>query len=152
MKIDQPSSEGGKTSTGNIARSCFMNTNTFIKWIFTLIPSEFTDTIKIIHNNTSAILRVFNSSQQIDTAKLSTLGKYTYEFIVTELPWVNITPSLYKLLAHCVELIETCNNGHGMKEYSEEALEACNKLIRRYRDNLSRKCSFMLNSRDIPKQ
>ena len=36
-----------------------------------------------------------------------------------------------------------------MKEYSEEALEACNKLIRRYRDNLSRKSSFMLNSRDI---
>ena len=36
-----------------------------------------------------------------------------------------------------------------MKEYSEEALEACNKLVRRYRDNLSRKCSFASNSTDI---
>ena len=87
------------------------------------------ETIKITHNNTSAIQRVFNSSQRIDAAKLNTLGKYTYEFILTERPWVNITPSHHKLLAHCVELIETCNNGHGMKEYSEEALEACNKFI-----------------------
>ena len=83
MKIDQTSSEGGTTSTGNIARSCFMNKNNFIKWILTLIASEFRDT------NISAILRVFNSSRQIDTNKLSTLGKYTYEFIITELPWVN---------------------------------------------------------------
>ena len=73
MKIDQPSSEGGTTSTGNIARSCSMNKNNFIEWILTLIPSEFRDTIEIIHNNISAILRVFNSSQQIDTAKLNTL-------------------------------------------------------------------------------
>ena len=35
MKIDQPSSEGGTTSTGYIARSCFMNKNNFIKWILT---------------------------------------------------------------------------------------------------------------------
>ena len=93
-----------------------------------------------------AILRVFNSSKQVDTAKLNTLCKYTYEFIVTELPWVNITPSLHKLLAHCVELIGSCDDGYEMKEYSEEALEACNKLVRRYRDNLSRKCSFASNT------
>ena len=71
MKIDQPSSEGGTTSSGNIARSCFMYKNNFIKWILMLIALEFRDT------NTSAILRVFNSSRQIDTTKLSTLGKYT---------------------------------------------------------------------------
>ena len=110
MKINQPSSEGGTTSAYNIARVCFMNKNNFIKWILTLIASEFRDT------NTSAILRVFNSSRQIDTTKLSTLGKYTYEFIVTELQWVNITPSLHKLFVHCVKLIETFNNGYGMRE------------------------------------
>ena len=94
-----------------------MNKNDFLKWVLTLIPSQFRDTIKIIHNNTSAILRVFNSSKQINTAKLNTLCKYTYEFIVTELPWVNKTPSLHKLLAHCTELIESCNDGYGIKEY-----------------------------------
>ena len=36
-----------------------------------------------------------------------------------------------------------------MKQYSEEALEARNKLIRNYRENLSRNCSFNSNIRDI---
>ena len=36
-----------------------------------------------------------------------------------------------------------------MKQYSEEALEACNKLIRNYREYLSRMCSFNSNIRDI---
>ena len=38
---------------------------------------------------------------------------------------------------------------HDARLYSEEALKDCNKLIRRYRDNLSRKCSSIVNSRDI---
>ena len=36
-----------------------------------------------------------------------------------------------------------------VKEYSEEAVEACNKLTRRYREHLSRKNSFSLNIRDV---
>lgn len=149
MRIDQPSSDGGTTSTGNIARSCFMNKKNFGEFIATLIPIVYRQPINEILNNLSAILRIFNSSHQIDTDKLDNLCKYTYTLIVTTLPWVNITPSLHKLLAHCVELIKTCNNGYGLKEYSEEALEACNKLVRKYRENLSRKCSFNLNIKDI---
>ena len=53
-----------------------------------------------------------------------------------------MTPSLHKLLAHCTELIRDCNDGYGLKEYSEEAIGSCNKLIRRYREHLSRKNSF----------
>ena len=48
MKIDEPSSEGGTTSTGNIARSCFMNKNNFFKglsknnfsMLFSLVDGE----------------------------------------------------------------------------------------------------------------
>ena len=149
IKIDQVSSAGGTTSTGNVTPSCFMGKNNFIEWISTLIPFEFREPIKIIHLNLSAILRVFNCGHLIDTGKLDSICKYIYEFIVVELPWVNITPSLHKLLAHSAELIQSCNDGYGMKQYSEEALEACNKLIRNYRDNLSRKCSFNSNIRDI---
>ena len=53
-------------------------------------------------------------------------------------PWANITHTLHKLLAHCTELIRNCNDGFGLKEISEEAIEACNKLIRKYRANLAR--------------
>ena len=126
-----------------------MGKNNFIEWISTLISLEFREPIKIIHLNLSAILRVFNCGHLIDTGKLDSVCKYTYEFIVVELPWVNITPTLHKLLAHSAELIQSCNDGYGMKQYSEEDLEACNKLIRNYRDNNSRKCSFNSNIRDI---
>ena len=85
-----------------------------------------------------ALLRIYNSSHEIDTEKLETLAKETYELIITAFPWANITP-LHRLLAHCTELIRDCNDGYGLKEYSEEAVEACNKLIRRFREQLSRK-------------
>ena len=139
----------GRLPLGNMARLCFANKNNFIQWISTLIPSEFRDTIRLIHQNLSAILRVFNCSHPVKTDKLDSLCKQTYECIVIEFPWVNITPSLHKLLAHSPELIQSCNDGYGMKQFSEEALEACNKLIRKYRDNLSRKCSFNANITDI---
>ena len=58
---------------------------------------------------------------------------------VSKNPWVNITPSLHKLIAHSTELIRDCNNGFGIKELSEEAIKSCNKLIRKYNELLSRK-------------
>ena len=67
--------------------------------ILTLIPFEFREPIKIIHLNVSVILRIFNCGQAIDTDKLDKVCKYTYEFIVVEFPWVNVTPSLHKVLA-----------------------------------------------------
>ncbi|KAI6661279.1 Dna-mediated transposase [Oopsacas minuta] len=97
MKIDQPSSDGGTTSTGNVARNCFLDKNQFLYWV----------------------------------------------------PLANISPTLHKLLAHSSELIRTCNNSHGLKVFSEEAVEVSNKLVRRYREHLARKMSFSLNTRDI---
>ena len=61
MKIDQPSSDGGTTSTGNIARLCFLDKNEFLFWVNSLIPSEHHNTLKMIHTNLSVILRIYNS-------------------------------------------------------------------------------------------
>ena len=77
------------------------------------------------------------------------LCKSTYEYIVDNFPWVSITPSLHKLLAHSTELVDKYNNGYGLKLYSEECIEALNKHIRQYRDKLSRKTSFNDNVTDI---
>ena len=33
MKIDQPSSDGGNASTGNIARMCFLDKPQFLYWV-----------------------------------------------------------------------------------------------------------------------
>ena len=149
MNIDQPSSGGGTTSTGNIARLCFMDKNQFLFWVNSLIPFEFHEPLKIIHTNLSVVLRIYNSDREINTERLDILCKETYEYIVINFSWANITPSLHKLLSHSSELIRTCNNSHGLKDFSEEAVEVCNKLIRKYREHLSRKFSFSQNTRDI---
>ena len=103
----------------------------------------------MIHTNLSVILRIYNSDREINTERLDDLCKDTYESIVIHFPWANITPSMHKLLAHCSELIRSCNNCHGMKDFSEEAVEVCNKLIRKYLEHLARKFSFSTNTRDI---
>ena len=76
--------------------------------------------------NLSVILRVFNSSQEVETEKMDFLCKQTYELILTAFPWASITPSLHKMLAHSTELVSDCNDGYGLKEFSDEAVEARN--------------------------
>ena len=61
----------------------------------------------------------------------------------------NITPTSHKVLAHAPNIISGFNNGLGLEQLSEEGLEASNKLIRRYRERLSRKFSFQDNINDI---
>ena len=48
-----------------------------------------------------------------------------------------------------MELIRDHNEGYGLKNFSEEALEASNKYIRRFRENLARKTSYQDNIRDV---
>ena len=59
------------------------------------------------------------------------------------------TPTLHKLLAHALQIISDHNGGYGLEDLSEEGLEACNKLVRRYRERLSRKFRFEDNIRDV---
>ena len=96
---------------------CFSNKRDFFKWATSTINMQDRKHIKMLHDNISAILRVFNSSHKIDTTQLNVLCKDTYESIVVNFHWANITPSLHKLLAHSAELIEKYNNGFGLKNF-----------------------------------
>ena len=49
---------------------------------------------------------------------------------------------LAQALAHPEELLSEVNSGSGYKCFSEEGSEACNKLIRKYREQLARRTSF----------
>ena len=146
--IDLPSCDGGTSSTGNVARDCFNNKRDFLKWVTSTIGPENTEKIQTIHTNLGAILRVYNSSHKLDVCKLDSLCKDTYIYIVNNFPWVSITPSLHKLLAHSTELVSS-NHGYGLKLYSEECIEALNKYVRSFRDKLARKTSFEDNVTDI---
>ena len=39
-----------------------------------------------------------------------------------------------KLLAHCTEFIRDCSDGYEFSEFSEEAIEACDRLNRCFRE------------------
>ena len=149
LKIDIPSSQGGTSTTGNVARDCFMDKRDFFRWATSSINPIDKPTLKIIQNDLSVILRIVNSKDYINSNGLENLCKETYETILIQFPWVSISPSLHKQLAHCFQLISRLNKGYGLQNLSEECLEACNKYVRRYRENLSRKTSFSDNFRDI---
>ena len=79
IKIDCPSPQGGTTSTGKVARSCFQrfddSKKDFFYWIITLIPCEYHLLLGFICTNLAVILRIFNCDELIDSNKLSTLCK-----------------------------------------------------------------------------
>ena len=83
--------------------------------------------------------------RKVKTLNLGKLCKDTYLLILDSFPWASITPTLHKLLAHSEELIRESNSGFGLKKFSEEGTEACNKLARKYKETLARKDSFETN-------
>ena len=89
-----------------------------------------------VHTQLSTILRIFNSDTRINTFEFGNLCKKTYMLILDSFPWANILPTLHKVLAYSEELLREINAGYGFKRFSEEGSEACNKLVRRYREHL----------------
>ena len=142
LKIDQPDPRGGTTSTGSVARRAFSNDSNFIECMMSVVAIEHKDSLLKVHTQLSAILRIFNSDRKIKTEEFGNLCRNTYLLILDSFPWANISPTLHKLLAHSEEILRDINFGYGLKCFSEEGSEACNKLIRKYREHLARKFSF----------
>ena len=149
LRIDQPDPKGGTTSTGGVARKGFSNDSNFIQCVISLVEIEFSGILSKLHTQLSVILRIINSDRRINTEEFGILCTDTYLLIHDSFPWASITPSLHKVLAHSEEILREMNSGYGLKCFSEEGSEACNKLIRRYRENLARKTSFEDNVVDI---
>ena len=149
LRIDQPDPRGGTTSTGSVARRAFSDESGFMNCTSSLINTEYRAPLSLLHAQLSAVLRIINSDRRIDTKQLGILCTNTYLLILDSFPWASITPTLHKVLAHSEELIRDINSGYGLKSLSEEGSEACNKLIRKYRENLARKTCFEDNIVDI---
>ena len=148
LRIDQPDPRGG-TTTGSVARREFSDESGCMNCTSSLINTEYRAPLSLLHAQLSAILRIINSDRRIDTKQLGIICTNTYLLILDSFPWASITPTLHKVLAHSEELIRDINSGYGLKFLSEEGSEACNKLIRNYRENLARKTCFEDNIVDI---
>ena len=141
------------STTGNLVRRCLKRVDDtekdFLYWILSVVSSQSHPNLTLIYNNLGAILRINNSSRRVDTERLGEICRETYQCILTNFSLVHITPTLHKLLAHAPQIISDYNEGFGLGDLSEEGIEACNKLIRRNRERLSRNFSFEDNIKDV---
>lgn len=139
--------QGGSTTTGNTVRRILFDSD--VRKVFTenITSSEDRKAAEKYGFMLAIILRIMQSSQEIDVERYEELCKELYVHLLTELKWVSITPSLHKLLGHSAELIEA-NGRCGLKKLSEEGMEANNKRLREVRLKLSRKSCQRTNLQD----
>ena len=86
-----------------------------------------------------AVVKVMNSQKRrVNIEKVRTLSQDVYLAIVEHFPWVVVSPSVHRILAHSWEVMEL-NGGYGLGDLSEEGLESLNKMIRSRREHGARK-------------
>ena len=77
LKIEQPDSSGGTTSSGNVARRAFSDDTNYIECFLSTIAVQHLSALSKLHAQLSAILKIFNSSQLVSTSDLGKLCKDT---------------------------------------------------------------------------
>ena len=93
-------------------------------------------------------MKVINSQKRkVDVDRVRLLGQQVYLQLVQLFPWVVVSPSVHRILAHSWEVMLQ-NDCYGLGSQSEEGLEALNKFIRRMRSSGARKDSTLHNFTD----
>ena len=113
-----------------------------------MIPDNLKEIMRHFGQQLSVILRVFSSSEIVNVTEYKKLCTELYQFLIQSFPrvtdkhlkgpWISITPSLHKLLAHSWELIEM-NGDRGLCYLDESGMDGSNKIIHGIRTKLSRK-------------
>lgn len=150
------SGKGGTTTTGNVARDLLHNSSNR-EIILSGVSDEHSEILSVYGRHLSVILRILCSSRCVRVEQYKSFCTELYLHLLDKFPrvhnkhlrgpWISITPSLHKLLAHSWELILN-NNSEGLLRLDESGLEGCNKILRRIRTNLSRKTSQHNNLSD----
>ena len=107
-----PTGKGGTSTTGNTARNILHHSR---QLVVEMVPAAYQATMKF-GQQLSVILRVLCSSELVNVKDYKKLCTELYFFLIRSFPrvikkhlpgpWISITPSLHKLLAHSWELIE----------------------------------------------
>ena len=128
---------GGSTD-GNSGRRFFSKKS--VETILQVIEPQYQDTIITLHKNLSVIFRIMSCTQKVDVEAYRQLTVETSLLIARKLNWVEINFTLHGALHHSADLI-AINDGYGLGDLSEEALEANNKYIRKFAEFRARKTS-----------
>ncbi|XP_078051617.1 uncharacterized protein LOC144477751, partial [Augochlora pura] len=135
--VDRPKQSFGSSNDGNTARRFFENDN-----ISARITGVNVTLIKRLH----VILQAISSGFDINVKKFKEYALETTKQIVILYPWYYMPTSMHKILIHGPEIIATALLPIG--QMSEEAQEATNKYIRKFRQHFARKCFRNKNLED----
>ena len=160
LKWDCPGKggKGGTTTGGNCCRKLL---HTHRELVITELPEHYQDIFRHFGQHLSVIICVMSSKERFDVEMYKQFCRNLYLFLIQSFqrvinkhlrgPWISITSSLHKLLAHTWELIEL-NDGVGLGALDEAGLEGCNKILRTIRTKLARKKAQNANLIDCLRQ
>ena len=130
LPFDQPGGSG-TTSTANMARIFFSYKKPCFSIALSFVPLAFKGILSQIHMNISALLNIANSNERVNVERFRVISQNTYIMFLENFPWVSVSNTLYKFLAHTFQFIER-NDHIGLCNISEERLEQGHKLIREF--------------------
>lgn len=136
--VDEPKPGYGSTNDGNTARRFFQNSE--ISASITGLDEEI---IKRFHT----ILQVLSCGQKINVEKFEKYALDTARTFVALFPWYHMPTTVHKILIHGGKIIE--NSLLPIGQMSEEAQESCNKSIKKFRRDFSRKNSREKTMTDV---
>ena len=157
VKWDIPDgSRGGTSTTGNTARVLLYNKKNR-DFIIGKLDEKHQQLMSEVMLRFSVILRVMSTKGEVNVDAYKKYCTELYVILINNFPrvvnkkqpgpWISITPSVHKLLAHSWELMKN-NDNHGLGSLDEAGLEGCNKILRSVRINLARKMSQKVNLHD----
>ena len=138
LRIDIPKAGSGTTNDGNTARRFFENVSS---------TAEILGVDEEIIAKSKVMLQAILSGIGIDTEKFKVYCLNLAKRYVELYPWYPMPTSVHVILIHGYAIIEASPLPIG--RLSEDAQEARNKDIRRYRENFSRKYSREKTMQDV---
>lgn len=138
LTIDQPKQGFGSSNDGNSARRFFENAK-----ISASITGLNLDLIERFH----IILQTISSGFDIHVQKFNEYCINTAREFVALYPWYSMPTTVHKILIHGATIADSLELPIG--HMSEEAQEASNKNIKKYRIAFARKCGREENMEDV---
>lgn len=138
LLVDIPKVGFGNSNDGNTSRRFFNNPES---------SSRITGINISLIKRFNTILEVISSGFNIDHEKFDSFAQTTAKMYVELYGWHPMSPTVHKILMHGAEVIQQAILPIG--QLSEEASEARNKHLRKYRVDFARKFSRIDCNRDV---
>lgn len=138
LLVDIPKVGFGNSNDGNTSRRFFNDPES---------SSRITGIDISLIKRFNTILEVLSSGFNIDHEKFDSFAQTTAKMYVELYRWHPMSPTVHKILMHGAEVIEQAILPIG--QLSEEASEARNKHLRKYRIDFARKFSRIDCNRDV---